>query len=210
MKHFLSGLTALLLIPLWTAHGEVEGGNFTVLYERTFRGCAAVLAATDRFLFVSDSGHAPDDTRPDGVAMQAEDGAIKGYSPLFRQPVIRLLLCDRSTGEVVHKFSGPVSRRPRVSGFELSLTWPPVMLEDGFVSLTADWHLQRIELSAGDGGPVRLWDLDIPVATGLTPRLSDDMGYLMPVVSRCGGTLLFTFNSAPSGSGNRCISRWRR
>jgi hypothetical protein len=164
----------------------VEGGNFNVLYERTFRGYTTVPGATDRFLFVSDSGYAPDVKRPEGAAIQAEDGSIKGYSPNLRQTVIRLLLCNRATGEIVHEFPGPVSRRPRVSGFELALTSPPVILQDGFAFLTADWHLQRVRMPEGDGRPVQVWDLDIPVSTKLTPRLSDDIGNLMPVVrSRC-------------------------
>ncbi|MCD6049738.1 MAG: PQQ-like domain [Verrucomicrobia bacterium] len=199
MSRILPTLLAALLCGS-TLQAEVTGGSFVVHFERTFRGLTTILAATDQFLFVSDAGPAPDDQRPVQSARQADDGTILGYSPLGRQSIVRLLVCKRATGEIVHEFAGPVSRRPRVSGFELPLTSPPLLLDDGFTFLTADWHLQRIQLPVNAPKPKQIWALDIPTATKLTPRLNDDIGYLMPALTRCGDTLLFTFNSAPAGA----------
>ncbi|MEZ0258344.1 MAG: PQQ-binding-like beta-propeller repeat protein [Chthoniobacter sp.] len=195
---FLTLLVAMLCVS--TGQAQVTGGSFVVHFERTFQGETTVLAATEQFLFVSDTGFAPDDQRPVQVARQADDGTILGYAPQSRQSIVRLLVCKRATGEIVHEFAGPVSRRPRVSGFELPLTSPPLLLEKGFTFLTADWHLQRIQLPSTAREPKLTWDLDIPTATKLTPRLNDDIGYLMPALTRCGDTLLFTFNSAPEGA----------
>jgi hypothetical protein len=194
----LTLLVAMLCVS--SDQAQVTGGSFVVHYERTFRDLTTVLAATDQFLFVSDVGSAPDDQRPIQSARQADDGTILGYSPLGRQSIVRLLVLKRATGEIVHEFAGPVSRRPRISGFELPLTSPPLLLDDGFAFLTADWHLQRIQLPATPSEPKLTWDLNIPTVTKLTPRLNDDIGYLMPALTRCGDTVLFTFNSAPEGA----------
>lgn len=194
---------AALLAARLGAHPEVIGGNFEVKFEKRFRGQTTVLAADDRYVYISDAGYSPDDKRPLQIPRQASDGGILGYSENVRQSVIRLLVCDRSTGEILHEFSGPVSRNPRVSGFELALTSPPVLLEDGLIFLTADWRLQRIRLPQGEPSKaVTIWDTDLQDETKCVPRLNDDIGYLMPVVTQMGEALFLTFNSG-AGDGRK-------
>ncbi|MEM9478876.1 MAG: hypothetical protein AAGA58_04345 [Verrucomicrobiota bacterium] len=170
--------------------------NSEILFENEHESYVSTLAVSDQYLYLSDVVYAPDDNRPIVAARVADDGSITGYGPKTRQRIVRLLLCDPKTGKIIHALPGPVSRQPRISGFGLPLTSPPCFLEDGFAYLTADWHLKRMRLFEEDG-PVEVWNLDIPTETNLTPRLSDDMGYLMPRVTRCGEVLLFTFNASP-------------
>ena len=196
-------LAFLLLLRPAFAQIEMNGGKFDIHFERSFRSHATVLGATDELLFVSDVGTDPADTRPQqGIARITDDGSVLGYDPRGRQTQIRLVVCSRRTGETLHTFSGPVTRKPRVSGFELPLTSPPVMVDDGFVFLTADWRLQRIRLPCAGAGEnaTTLWDLDLPVITKLTPLVNDDIGYILPGVTKCGDALVFTFNSSPAAA----------
>ena len=177
MRHILPFLIALLICA-GPGTAAIPVSKLNVEYVRTFAARVAVLAATDKLLFVSDASWG--------------NGGKSGES--------RLLVCDRATGEIVHEFKGPFSRRPHVSGFASPLTSAPVLLDDGFVYLDADWHLRRIKLPPAGAQAVEIWNFDIPESTHFTPRLNDDIGYLLPAVTLCGDALLLTFNSAPAGA----------